>query len=361
MNATASLAFMNPEPAMAESNSDRNQAIDAFLASAGWAGARRMHLAGDASFRKYERILHEGRHAVLMNAPPPYERVTPFMQVTEILRGLKLSAPEIYASDEAQGFLLLEDLGDDAFTRVLTNAPQQEGVLYRAAMDALIALQTRCAALSAKPQLAPYNAETYLREAALFSDWFLPQVAGRDVALGVREEFLALWQGLLKQCPLQNTMLVHRDYHADNLLWLPQRTEEARVGMIDYQDALMGDPFYDVVSLLEDARRDVSEALAEEELARFIAKIGADTAEARYRYAVLGAQRNMKIVGIFTRLSVRDGKPNYLNFLPRVWGYLINDLAHPGLKPLRDMVEKYVPASARGIIKTDRSLAPIVS
>lgn len=360
MNLTASLPAMPDLPAI-DIPPERSRAIDAFLAQSGWSEARRMHLAGDASFRKYERILCQGRHAVLMNAPPPYERIGPFMQITNVLRDLGLSAPEMYASDEAQGFLLLEDLGDDAFTRVLSGAPQEEAVLYRAAMDALMALQKRYAQLAQKPVLEPYDNAVYLREVALFSDWFLPQVAGREVALQVREEFLALWQGLLTQCPLQQSVLVHRDFHADNLLWLPQREAEARVGMIDYQDALLGDSLYDVVSLLEDARRDVTDALAETELARFIEKSGGDAAELRYRYAVLGAQRNMKIVGIFTRLSVRDGKSQYLNFLPRVWRYLQQDMAHPGLKPLLKFVEKHVPLNARGVIQTDRHLAPIVS
>lgn len=345
-------ASANPFPA---TRPDRRNEIAAFLQRVGWGSAQRTHLAGDASFRRYERVRDEARHAVLMDAPPPFEDVRPFIHVTALLGNAHLSAPRLIAQDAEEGFLLIEDLGDDSFSRVLRETPAHEELLYHGAMDALLHLQRHV-----RPEGIPaYDMAVYLREVSLFCDWFLPQVLGMEKARVLKPEYLALWEDILTEHTLAQTVMVHRDYHADNLLWLPARSGEARVGMIDYQDALLGDPLYDVVSLLEDARRDVSEETVLSALQRFVAGAGIEDARARRHYAILGAQRNLKIIGIFTRLAVRDGKQQYLAFLPRVWGHLERDLQHPVLSPLAAFIDRHVPSGARGVIAVDSALGAL--
>lgn len=334
---------------------DRSHEIAVFLERIGWGDAAHTYLAGDASFRRYERVTRGSQHTVLMDAPPPFEDVQPFVHVTQLLKAAGLSAPAIIEADIEEGFLLLEDLGDASFSRVLRQSPQKEPELYDAAMDALLHVQRH-----AVPEaIAPYDMAVYLREVALFSDWFLPQVLGKEKARLLRADYLSLWRDLGGAGALSTSVLVHRDYHADNLLWLPERDEYKRVGMIDYQDALCGDPFYDVVSLLEDARRDVGAQILERAFQRFLDGSGIADADARARFALLGAQRNLKIIGIFTRLCVRDGKPGYLAFLPRVWAHLHRDLTHPALAPLSAFIARHVPVDAQGIIPVDVSIGSL--
>ncbi|MBM3617287.1 MAG: aminoglycoside phosphotransferase, partial [Alphaproteobacteria bacterium] len=183
-----------------------------------------------------------------------------------------------------------------------------------------------------------YDHANCIREINLLSDWFLPAVAGEDAArLG--KEFTAIWERILKANPLHEDVVVLRDYHADNLLWLPEREGTDRVGLLDFQDALIGDAAYDLVSLLEDARRDVSPETVEAVLAHYIAVSGCDSGRLRKAYALLGAQRNAKIIGIFVRLGVRDGKKHYTGYLPRVWGHFLHDIQHPSLAELKAWVE----------------------
>lgn len=340
---------------------DRNKEMDAFLGRVGWQGATRNLLAGDASFRRYERVSGEKGIAVLMDAPPPWENVTPFVDVTARLSLCDVSVPKILAKDEAEGFLLLEDLGDAIFTRLLREQPSRETELYNAAVDALIAIaraSQKNAATFAR-ELKPYDMEVYLREAALFAEWFLPQMVGMERAKKLREKYLALWRDVLEKASLKRSTLVHRDYHADNLLWLKDRQGHQAVGMLDYQDALWGDPAYDLVSLLEDARRDVKPTTVAECFARYASALDEKNTEFVVRYAVLGAQRNAKIIGIFTRLCVRDGKAQYLDYLPRVWAHFMHDLSHPPLAPIRAFVDTHVPAQWRGAFKADASIGGI--
>lgn len=339
---------------------DRSAAMDDFLARLGWAGATRMMLAGDASFRRYERVHFNGRIAVLMDAPPPWEDVRPFIRVTHQLAAFGLSVPTILAADEEQGFLLLEDLGDDSFTRVLNVAPEREAAMYQAATEALIQLNVKSNAAPLKSTLSVYDEAVYLREVGLFAEWFLPQIVGMERAPALRQEFLALWRGILGATPLLQTTLVHRDYHADNLFWLEQRSGLGAVGMIDYQDALLGDPVYDLASLLEDARRDVGKHTRAACLQQFMHALGEDHDIVAARYAVLAAQRNAKIIGIFTRLTVRDGKPHYIDYLPRVWGHFMYDLKHPLLQPIYEFVNAHVPETYRGRFVADYTVGGII-
>ena len=319
---------------------ERARRIARFLDSAGWGGAARRPLAGDASFRRYERLERGSARAVSMDAPPP-EDVRPFRAVAGYLAARGYSAPRVLAADAAAGLLLLEDLGSATYTRMLDEGAAPEP-LYAAAVDLLVDLHR-----GAPPRwLAPYDEATCLAEADLLVDWFLPAV-GAPADAAARAAWRAAWRAVLPSLP-EAPVTVLRDYHADNLMWLPERSGLARVGLLDFQDALAGHPAYDLVSLLEDARRDVPEALAEAMIARYLAAMpDADPTAFRAACDALGAQRNAKIVGIFTRLWKRDGKPGYLKLIPRVWRLLESDLARPGLGAARAWFDEHVPPALR--------------
>src|SRR4051812_12091016 len=236
---------------------ERAATIEAFLAAAGWGGGERRKLAGDASFRRYERLVLDGRRAILMDAPPPQENVRPFLTVAALLQRLGLSAPDILARDEANGLLLIEDLGDETYTRLLAEGAD-ETALYALAVDVLIHLQRRFDPLAST--LPAYDEERLLGEAALLVDWFLPAAIGRPLPADWRVSYLDAWREVLGHAAAAQT-LVLRDYHVDNLLLLPERTGVAACGLLDFQDAVVGPASYDLVSLLEDARRDVPQDL----------------------------------------------------------------------------------------------------
>ena len=341
---------------------DRGPEMDAFLIRSGWNGATRSMLAGDASFRRYERVIHQNIVAVLMDAPPPWEDVRPFLVVTQHLADLGVTVPSVLAADEEAGFLLLEDFGDQSFSRLLKANPTREKEIYLAAIEALAVIyqSSHTNAIPLKQALKPYDMEVYLREAALLVEWFLPQVLGIEKAKQLRDEYLNIWRSVLEAAHLKQTCLVHRDYHADNLFWLDDKKGHSAVGMIDYQDALWGDPAYDLASLLEDARRDVSPQTMADCFARFATATGEESHELAARYAVLAAQRNAKIIGIFMRLCVRDGKEHYLDYLPRVWGHFAHDLSHPALAPIKAFIDAHIPTSWRGRCTANAAIGGIV-
>ncbi|MBX2853551.1 MAG: phosphotransferase [Rhodobacteraceae bacterium] len=330
----------------------RTEAADAFLIDAGWSGANRAPLAGDASNRRYERVRHpEHGDAVLMDAPPNRgEDVRPFAAITELLRGWGFSAPQLFAADADAGFLLLEDLGDDLYARVVDMAPSQERALYARAIDALAMLKRQtppqqAEGWGASHQLAPYNAEALLQEAALAVEWWTPAARGAEVSGAEHTDFLGEIDNACAGVAQAQEVLTLRDYHAENLIWRPERAGVAAVGLLDYQDALVGHPAYDLASLLEDARRDVAPDFAETLIAAYLVRAEVDEPDAfRAAYAALAAQRNLKIIGIFARLWLRDGKKRYLAHIPRVWRYLEGDLAAPGLESLRGWVSRHIPA-----------------
>jgi N-acetylmuramate 1-kinase len=293
-----------------------------FLARHGYGGAVRTALAGDASARRYERLRGGPAPAILMHCPPQIS-VEPFLHVAGWLHRWRLSAPQVRAADAESGHVLLEDLGDDLFSRVLAQGGD-ERALYAAAVDLLVFLQ----GCPPPEGLPAYDDAWLLREAALLTEWYAPDAPADD--------YRAIWQDLLPHARVGGDGFVYVDYHADNLLWLPGREGHARVGLLDFQDARLGPPAYDLVSLLEDARRDVPPALAEAMIERYLAvRPDLDSQAFRAAYALLGAQRNAKILGLFSRLARRDGKPAYLALLPRVAGHLKRDLEHPLLAPLR--------------------------
>ena len=320
----------------------QDAAIAEFLAAAGWGGAARAPLAGDASPRRYERLRRGAATAVLMDAPPEGGiDPRPFLAMTSWLRGLGLSAPEILAADPDRGLILLEDLGDDLFMRVCTHTPAAEPELYAAATDLLARLHQEPAPAEIAGWTPPPYDRAFLEfEARILTDWYLPAEAPteRDA------ELTALIGALAAPVLAAPPVAVLRDYHAENLVWLPHRTGLAQVGLLDYQDMRRGHPAYDLVSLLEDARRNTSPELRAAMTARYLDRSGADPEAFSCAAQFLSAQRNIKILGLFARLARRDGKPGYLAHLPRVWDHLTRDLAHPGLAPLRAWVAEHVPA-----------------
>jgi N-acetylmuramate 1-kinase len=321
----------------------------AFLHTCGWGGAVPVPLAGDASFRRYHRLQGSGRHAVLMDAPPPQEDVTPYIYVSTLLRNLGFSAPEVFAEDRAGGFLLIEDFGDGTYTRLLDRGADEQ-VLYSLAVDTLVELQRaveRCGA----PNLPPYDVPRLLTEAALLVDWYMPAVLGSPLSEALREEFLALWQAVLPQAALTSDTLVLRDYHVDNLMLLHHRSGVRSCGLLDFQDAVCGPPSYDLVSLLEDARRDVPAELRRMMIERYLVAFPALDRSAFLRSAaILAVQRNCKILGIFTRLWKRDGKPGYLVHIPRIWRLLEQDLGHPALAQITQWLDRNLPRGARSAL-----------
>jgi len=323
--------------------SGREAQIAAFLNTHGWDDAERRVLAGDASFRRYDRLTRDGDAVVLMDAPPPHEDIRPFVHVGRYLESLGLGAPQILAADDAAGLLLLEDLGDDLFSRVLREGRAGEEDLYAAAIDVLIALHGH----GAEVDLPAYDDALMSEMALLLVDWFAP-LAGLDLPTSARDAYAALWREILPLSHLGPDTVILRDYHAENLIWLPERKGLKRVGLLDFQDAMIGPRTYDLVSLLEDARRDVAPATVSMALERYLAAFpDLDRDAFRTAYAVAGAQRNCRIIGVFCRLLSRDGKPGYQNLLPRVWGHLANDLSHPANAPLTAWLDRWVPPDKR--------------
>ncbi|MGH7031290.1 MAG: aminoglycoside phosphotransferase family protein [Stellaceae bacterium] len=326
----------------------RQRAMAAFLAANGWEGVVPAPLAADASFRCYHRLRRGPDRVIVMDAPSPQEEVGRYIAVAAILRGLGLSAPEVLAEDRANGFLLIEDFGDDTYTRLLDRGAD-EPALYTLAVDALAALHRAVAAGGDAPDLPPYDAALLLGEAALLVDWYMPAVLGAPIATALREEYLALWRAVLAQATgCFAPTLVLRDFHIDNLMLLPGRRGVRRCGLLDFQDAVRGPPSYDLVSLLEDARRDVPPDLRRAMTERYLAAFPAlDRAAFARSAAILAAQRNCKILGIFTRLWQRDGKPGYLVHVPRLWRLLEADLHEPPLRDIARWLDRHLPPAIR--------------
>lgn len=335
----------------------------------GWGDAARQHMLGDASTRAYERLVRgNGETAILMISPPrtdgppvrggkPYsaiarlaERVDAFVAVDKGLRALDLSAPEILASDLANGLLLIEDLGHD--TLLADGVPVDER--YAVAAEVLAALHAKplptiLPVAEGREHLIPdYDLEALSIETELLLDWYAPHIAGVTLPAVARAEFTRAWEPLFARVLDGQRTWVLRDYHSPNLIWLPGRKGLQRVGLIDFQDAVMGHPAYDLVSLGQDARVDVAPELELRLLSRYAGARravdpGFDLAEFAAAYAIMGAQRNTKILGIFARLDKRDGKPAYLKHLPRIETYLRRDLAHPALGELRAWYMAHLP------------------
>ena len=359
------IAMTEPLPAI-----EKLLSFHRFLHEAGFGAAQRVRLQGDASTRIYERLFLGERKAILMLAPRrpdgppvrdglPYSRiahlaedVVPFVALARGLRERGLSAPEVYAADLGEGWLILEDLGTELVAAGDPPAPIEER--YAAAVDALVALHTQPTpatlpvAPSVRYTLPPYDLGALMIEAELLLDWYLPQ-QGRKPDEEMRAAFQAIWTELLAPVLAAPPTWVLRDYHSPNLQWLPGREGVARVGILDFQDAVLGSAAYDVVSLLQDARVDVPIPKEDDLFNRYMK--GRRQADREFDlvgfvelYAILGAQRATKILGIFARLDRRDAKPQYLRHQPRVWRNLRRSLAHPTLAPLKAWYDAHVPA-----------------
>ena len=326
--------------------SERETLIQGFLAKAGWGSAERGRLAGDASFRHYDRLNRNGHPAVMMDAPPPKEDVRPFVRIARHLKSLGLSAPELLAVDEESGLLLLEDLGDGTYTNLLASG-HDEAALYALATDVLAEISARPEAVLAG--VPPYDDERLLTEAFLLTDWYMPAALGAETAAAARAEYGAIWTRLFPVARMVPDTLVLRDFHVDNLMLL-ERPGLAACGLLDFQDAVIGPATYDLMSLLEDARRDIDPGLIERMKQRWLARCpGLDRAVFEASWAVMAAQRHAKVIGIFTRLCKRDGKPGYLVHIPRVWRLLEAACAHPVLAELKDWLDRHMPKDQRGV------------
>ncbi len=312
----------------------RLPAIARLIHRAQWAEARLIPLAGDASSRRYFRLQGGDRSAVLMDAAPG--TTDSYVAMTQWLRHRDLHAPEIIAADQVEGLLLLEDLGDDLVARVLAAEPALAPRIYGRMTDLLIELHGH-----APPDwVLRLDGPELARQVGLFAEYY-PAAAGApgkgaDVAAIIE----ALHAELAEDMP---AVLGLRDFHAENLVW----RGDAPLGLLDFQDAVAVHPAYDLVSGLQDARRDVDPAIEAAEIARYIAATGVDGDRFRAAYALLGAQRSLRIMGIFTRLAQRDGKRRYLAFMPRVWDAIQRNLTHPALAPLAAALEGVPAPSAR--------------
>ncbi len=348
---------------------ERLVAARRFLEESGFGEARRERMDGDASSRSYERLTLGSRRAIMMNSPrrpdgppvkdgKPYsalahlaEDITPFVAIARALHEKGFSTPAIYAADLAEGFIVLEDLGANAV--VAGNPPAPIRTCYEAAVHVLIALHKQI--LPEQVQVSPhvvyrlpaYDMDAFLIEVELLLDWYLPF---REASLSeqARARYIALWRDALLPATRAQETWVLRDFHSPNLLWLPERRGIACLGILDFQDALIGPAAYDLASLLQDARVDVPESWEMDLLgsyirARTIDDSGFDVPLFARLYATMAAQRASKILGIFARLDRRDGKPQYLRHLPRIWDYLQRTLAHPDLATLAEWYKAHVP------------------
>lgn len=349
---------------------ERMAAVRRFLDNAGVGEAVRLRLQGDASTRIYERLTDNSRRYILMNAPrrpdgppvrngKPYsavahlaEDIVPFVALATGLRARGLSAPEIVGADLDRGLILLEDFGDERVVAGEPPAPIAER--YAAAVNVLVKLHgERLPPALPVPgrsdyRLPPYDIGAFMIEADLLLDWYLPKMRAAITDSG-RNAFANLWREALQPALGAPPTWVLRDFHSPNLLWLPERTGAARIGLLDFQDALLGPAAYDLASLLQDARVDVAaelETMLFERYVRARRDIAPDFNRSEFAdiYAAMAAQRATKILGIFARLDMRDGKPQYLRHLPRIWTYLRRALAHPSLARLREWYDAYVPA-----------------
>lgn len=315
---------------------DRYHLASNFLATTSWSAAVRAPLAGDASNRCYERLTDAvtGETAVLMDAPPEKgEDITAFTYIARYLCDQGLSAPRILAEDTQHGFLLIEDLGDDLFARIIQQNKSLEMPLYEAATDVLVALHD-----APMPELDPFGPRLMAELVEIAFEKY-----GRNVNPNTITRFVDRFEDILRQTVVGDLVLVQRDYHAENLLWLPNRKGVARVGLLDFQAARAGHRAYDLVSLLQDARRDVPAGVEMQMIDRYVTMSGVDEPGFRAAYTVLGVQRNLRILGVFARLSLDFGKPQYVELIPRVWDHIIRGLEHPALAPIADIVRDNMP------------------
>ncbi len=345
------------------SSQSRSKSMADFLTQHGWKYEDAIPLANDASFRHYFRLKNGAHGAVLMDAPPPREKILPFVSIARHLKTLGYSAPDILAKDAINGFLLLEDFGDQTFARVLSESGAEDFIererhLYSLAIDLLADLHAKPTSQTVPNYLPLYNTERLVNEVLLLTDWFIPSLTGKQVSPAARKDYVARWEAVTNQLDRSAVTLVLRDFHIDNLMYLHENFGLQRCGLLDFQDALCGHPAYDLMSLLEDARRDIAPELQADMLKRYMTAMpdlshpGPAQDKFLNAFFILAAQRHAKVIGIFTRLSKRDGKNSYMVHLPRVWELLESSLGHPLLEPVESWININVAKELRIQIKT---------
>lgn len=324
---------------------DRDGQIAQFLCTAGWESAKIRPLAGDASNRRYLRLAKGSETAVLMDAPPNSgEDIRPFVRISEWLSAKGFSAPKVYHKNEEQGLLLLEDLGDDLIARVVENDAGSESALYSAATDVLVKLH-QC---EPPKNLIQYTSDLMADMTSPVFDWYL-RGCGEEATKP--EGFTDHFKDLLNTYCTDKGVVVLRDYHAENLLWLPSRDGVQNVGLLDFQDALLGHRAYDLVSLLHDIRREVSPDVEQQMVYRYLDATGLEEQSFKAAFATLGLQRNLRIMGVFSRLCLHLGRPHYVDFLPRVWSLIVQELEHSALETIRSIVLHNIPPPTSEILR----------
>jgi N-acetylmuramate 1-kinase len=333
----------------------RETLIAAFLDRHGYGTARAEPLAQDASFRRYLRLTGGPRPAVLMDAPPP-EDIRPFVCIAQHLAGIGVSAPEIFGADETEGLLLEEDLGDDVVATLIDTHSRETGEgwggdiassasLFESSVDVLVAMQRA----EPPPDLPHWNAATMVTTAlATLFDWWWPAMFGTIPPEAARHDFAMALETMLAPVAAGPVCFVHRDFFAGNLLWLPQRNGIRRIGLLDFQNAALGHPAYDLASLLQDARRDIASNLEDQAIAHYLARRPElDPAAFRAAYAACAAQRHLRIVGQWVRLARRDGRAGYLIHGPRTWRLLQQSLRQLVACPLVAALDRWIPPYRR--------------
>ncbi|MBV1896359.1 MAG: phosphotransferase [Rhodobacteraceae bacterium] len=329
---------------------DRTGIITAFLTETSWANATRTPLAGDASARRYERLKSsDGTTAVLMDAPPNTgEDTRPFIQISRYLSAHGFSAPKIYAENPVAGLVLLEDLGDDLFARVISASPRSETRLYQAACDVLLKLHQ-----IPPPTLTVFDPTLMAEQAGLVFTSYQQGITGQPMP-DTLAAFKSVLTDLLSKHSDTKHVMILRDYHAENLLWLPDRDGIARVGLLDFQDAVIGHPAYDLASLLQDIRRTVSPETESATIRHYLEQSGADEETFKAAYTLLGVQRNLRILGVFARLATDYGKPHYVDLIPGVWTHVMRGLQHPNLTQLAEILIPTLPKPSPENLQTLR-------
>jgi hypothetical protein len=332
---------------------ERKVLFETFLKKNGYEISSLNLLKGDASRRKFYRLKNSSQSLIVIDANPDIgEEPNAYVAITYFLEKHHFSVPKIHAFDINNGFLIVEDFGDTLYSVGIKNGAD-EIALYKKALDVLVALNK----ISVDPVLSygegtykvqNYDVNRYLSEIKIFSDWYFPKITKRPMPLLAKDELNTIFKGLLLPVINQSSSLVLRDYHADNLMILQERKSINSVGLLDFQDAVIGNHAYDVVSLLQDARRDISDDFEKKMLDYYLSEMNiTDTHFFMRDYYILGVQRNIKIIGIFMRLWLRDGKAQYLSHIERVWRYLEKDLQQPILNPLNDWFERWLPRNIR--------------
>ena len=341
--------FLELRAKMFDENYDRDAECEKFLNIAGYLSYAKDALKGDASRRKFYRLSKGDKSVILIDANPlSGEEPAAYAAVTSYLKKNNVNVPEIFEQNVTQGFFIIEDFGDDLMNNVVRSEPAREETLYKEALEALsyiqsLPVQDVISADDFTYRIREYDVNRLISEARLFTDWYVPELTKRPISYAARDEFIAILRGVLLPVVHTQNVTVLRDYHADNLM-----VSGDKLGIIDFQDAVLGNAAYDVVSLLQDARRKVSPDFEAKMLDYYCdhAKIS-NKDDFMRDYHILGAQRNIKILGIFVRLFVRDKKKNYLEFLPDVWAYLEKDLEHPALSPLKSWFDRWLPVPLR--------------